>query len=271
MTEQPLVLYEVADNVATIILNRPERLNAWTPELGVAYHDLLERAGADPGVKAIVVTGAGRGFCSGADIGDLEEIKPGRHPEIIDSRNHTFVRSIPKPVIAAINGPAAGMGLMLAAMCDIRFAAAGAKLTTAFARRGLIAEHGLSWLLARMLGPAAALDLLLSGRVIVAEDALELGLVNRVLPADDVLAGAHEYARDLALHCSPTSMAVIKQQVLDDLDRSLAQSYAVADAEMIASLDRPDLSEGVASFVERRPPRFVGLAVAANDRPHRAD
>jgi enoyl-CoA hydratase/carnithine racemase len=215
-----LVLFEREGGVATITLNRPDRLNAWTPELGVAYHDALARAGADSEVRAIVVTGAGRGFCAGADMGDLDAIAPGKHPEIIDARDHTFVRTIPKPVIAAVNGAAAGMGLMLAALCDVRIAAAGAKLTTAFARRGLVAEHGLSWLLTRLIGPAAALDLLLSARVVLAEEALTLGLVNRVVPAGAALAAARE---------------------------------------MIASLDRPDLAEGVASFMDRRPPHFAPL------------
>ncbi len=254
-----LVLYDVAERVATITLNRPDRLNAWTPQLGLAYHDALARAGADAEVRAIVVTGAGRGFCAGADIGDLDEISPGNHPEIIDDRPHTFVRSIPKPVIAAVNGAAAGMGLMLAAMCDLRFAAEGARLTTAFARRGLVAEHGLSWLLTRLVGPAAALDLLLSGRIVLADEACELGLVNRVAPADAMLDAALDYARELATWSSPTSMAVIKRQVHDDLERDLGAAYAAADVAMVASLDRPDLAEGVASFTERRAPRFPPL------------
>jgi enoyl-CoA hydratase/carnithine racemase len=254
-----LVRSSVADGVATITLNRPDRLNAWTPALGLAYHDALAAADADPAVRAIVVTGAGRGFCAGADMGDLEDIAPGRHPEIIDTRDHTFVRSLRKPVIAAVNGAAAGMGLMLAAMCDLRIAAEGVKLTTAFARRGLIAEHGLSWLLVRLVGPAAALDLLLSGRVVLADEALALGLVNRVVAPGEALAAAQAYATELATLSSPTSMAVIKRQVHEDQERDLAAAYAAADEAMYASLDRPDLAEGVASFTERRAPRFAPL------------
>lgn len=253
------VLYNVEDQVATVTFNRPDRLNAWTPQMGLAYHDALERAAGDPVVRAIVVTGAGRGFCAGADFGDLGEIEPGKHPEIIDSRDHTFVRTIPKPVIAAVNGAAAGMGLMLAAMCDIRIAAAGAKLTTAFARRGLIAEHGLSWVLERLVGPANALDLLLSARTILAEEAVQLGLVNRVVPAGEAMPTAQEYAREIATNCSPNSMAVIKRQVLDDLERGLGAAYAAADEAMYKSFDRTDLAEGVASFNERRPPNFPAL------------
>jgi enoyl-CoA hydratase/carnithine racemase len=259
-TGTDLVLYDVHERVATITFNRPDRLNAWTPPLGVAYHDALAAADADPEVRAIVVTGAGRGFCAGADMGDLDEISPGNHPEIIDTRDHTFARSLRKPVIAAVNGAAAGMGLTFAAMCDLRIAAANAKLTTAFARRGLIAEHGLSWLLVRLIGPAAALDLLLSGRVVLAEEAAALGLVNRVVPAGEALAAAQAYAADLAAHCSPTSMAVIKRQVREDQERGLAAAYAAADAAMDVSLDGPDLTEGVASFTEGRPPRFPPLA-----------
>ncbi|MDO8212240.1 enoyl-CoA hydratase-related protein [Conexibacter sp. CPCC 206217] len=257
--DEPLVLYDVAERVATVTLNRPSRLNAWTPQLGLAYHDALARAGADPGVRAIVVTGAGRGFCAGADMGDLNEISPGNHPEIVDDRRHTFVRTLPKPVIAAVNGAAAGMGLMLAAMCDVRIAAEGAKLTTAFARRGLIAEHGLAWLLTRLVGPAAALDLLLSARVVLAEEALQLGLVNRVVGRGEALDAAWAYARELATHSSPASMAVIKRQVQDDLERGLDAAYAAAEEAMYASLDRPDLAEGVASFTERRAPDFPPL------------
>jgi enoyl-CoA hydratase/carnithine racemase len=253
------VLSERRGAVAVITLNRPDRLNAWTPAMGRDYHDALEAAAGDPEVRAIVVTGAGRGFCAGADMDNLAEIGPGNHPPVLDTRPVTFPRQLPKPVIAAVNGACAGLGLQLAVVCDLRFAAAGAKLTTAFARRGLIAEHGLSWTLTRLLGPARALDLLLSARVVTAEEALGIGLVDRVVPAGEALDAALAYAQDLAEHCSPTSMAVIKRQVREDLERDLATGYAVAEVEMRASLDRADLAEGVASFVERRVPRFEPL------------
>jgi enoyl-CoA hydratase/carnithine racemase len=153
----------VADGVAVLTLNRPERLNAWTAELGRAYFDLLEDCAARDDVRAIVVTGAGRGFCAGADMDDLQAIGGDgvdAARSAVDPRPQTFALTIPKPIVAAINGPCAGLGLVHALMCDIRFAADDAKLTTAFSRRGLVAEHGISWILPRLVGPARALDLL---------------------------------------------------------------------------------------------------------------
>src|SRR5215472_3246700 len=248
----------VEDRVATITLSRPERHNAWTPEMGEEYFDHLERAAADPDVRAIVVTGAGKSFCPGADMSGLAEVAAagaapgGRRPQ-------TFPLGIPKPIVAAINGACAGIGLSLALMCDVRFAAAGAKLTTSFSRRGLVAEHGQSWVLPRLVGTARALDLLLSGRVVLAEEALALGLVNFVVPPEELLPAALAYARDLAINASPTSMSVIKRQVLHHADLPLEDALAESNALMAESLRRPDVSEGVASFVERRPPRFAPL------------
>lgn len=257
--EAAVTRYVVEESVATITLDRPERHNAWTSEMGEQYFDHLERAAADPGVRAIVVTGAGRSFCPGLDMGSLGAVASAGSAQG-GSRPQTLPLGIPKPIIAAINGACAGIGLSLALMCDIRFAAAGAKLTTSFARRGLIAEHGTSWLLPRLVGTARALDLLLSARVVLAEEARELGLVNFVVPQDQVLPAALDYARDLARNVSPTSMSVIKRQVLSHVDRPLGEALAESNALMAESLRRPDVAEGVASFVERRPPRFAPLA-----------
>lgn len=252
----------IDDGVAILTLNRPERLNAWTGEMENVYFDLLEELGASADVRAIVVTGAGRGFCAGADIHDLEALGAGVAPEGAheERRAQTFPLTIPKPIIAAINGPCAGIGLVQALMTDIRFAAAGAKLTTAFARRGLVAEHGISWILPRLVGPARALDLLLSGRVVLAEEALELGLVNRVAPGESLLDEALAYARDLATNCSPASMATMKRQVYADLERGVQPALDEADRLMLRSFAAPDFVEGVTSFVERREPRFPALA-----------
>ena len=250
--------YAVEDGVATITLDRPERHNAWTAEMGEQYFDHLERAAADPDVRAIVVTGAGRSFCPGLDMGGLAAVATAGEAEG-GARPQTFALGIPKPVIAAINGACAGIGLSLALMCDIRFAAAGAKLTTSFARRGLVAEHGTSWILPRLVGTAHALDLLFSGRVVLAEEARDLGLVNFVVPPERVLAAALDYARDVARNASPTSMSVIKRQVLRHLDLTLDEAMAESNALMAESLRRPDAAEGVASFVEKRPPRFAPL------------
>ena len=252
------VLYEAKEGVALLTLNRPDRLNAWIPEMVTQYFDLLDRATADRDVRAIVVTGAGRGFCAGADVGALKDITEGEAAWTID-RPQIYALSIPKPIVCAINGACAGLGLVHAVMCDVRFAAAGAKFTTAFVRRGLIAEHGISWMLPRLIGPSRALDLLLSGRVFLAEEAAEMGVVNRVLPADEVLPAAIAYARDLAANCSPSSMATIKQQIYRhvalDVDAALADSNRL----MASTLGSKDFREGVASYLEKRPPRFAPL------------
>ena len=259
-----VVEYALSDGVAVITLNRPDRLNAWTHELSRQYLDHVERAGDDDEVRAIVVTGAGRGFCAGADMDGLSDIGPGNHPEQVDDRPQTLPLTVPKPFIAAINGACAGVGMVIALACDIRFAAPGVKLTTAFARRGLIAEYGISWLLTRLVGPSRALDLLLSGRTLLSEEAAGLGLVDRVIAPEEgnVLDGALAYARELATLSSPTSMAVIKRQVMADLERGLADGYAEAEVLMHESMDGPDLAEGVASFMERRPARFPPLDAA---------
>jgi len=265
-----VVQMQISDGVAVLTLNRPERLNAWTAEMEHAYFTLLEQCANDEHVRAIVVTGAGRGFCAGADMQQLQALGDGTAtasaelPTSGEHRPQTFPLSIPKPVIAALNGACAGIGLVQALMCDLRFAAEGAKLTTAFARRGLVAEHGISWILPRLVGPARALDLLMSGRVVFPEEALELGLVNRVCAPERLLEDTLEYAHELVVNCSPASMATMKAQVYADLQRSLPDALAEADRLMLASFAEPDFVEGVASFVERREPRFAALARRAD-------
>lgn len=257
-----VVLYSVDDGVAVITLNRPERLNAWTAELGAQYFAALDRAEQDPDVAVIVVTGAGKGFCAGADMDLLQGI--GSSVTSDDDtpaasgpgHQHTHALTMVKPVIGAINGAAAGLGLAHALACDLRFAADTAKFTTAFAKRGLIAEHGLSWTLPRLVGPAIALDLLLSSRVVLADEAKELGLVNQVVPADELLSYTLTYAKELARNCSPTSMAVMKYQTYAHPQMSIDDALAESIDLMEASLRRSDFPEGVASFVERREPKF---------------
>jgi enoyl-CoA hydratase/carnithine racemase len=255
-----VVQRQIEDGVALLTLNRPDRLNAWTPEMGRAYFDLLEDCAARDDVRVIVVTGAGRGFCAGADMDNLQSLGDnGAEAQAAerDDRPQAFPLTIPKPIIAAVNGGCAGIGLVLALMCDIRFAADGAKLTTAFSRRGLVAEYGIAWILPRLVGPARALDLLFSGRVVLGDEAAALGLVNRALPADRLLDETLAYARDLAVNASPASMAAMKAQVYADLERPLAKALADADRRMLASFAAPDFREGVASFIERREPRFA--------------
>ena len=257
-----VVLRTIDDGVAMLTLNRPERLNAWTPEMQRVYFDLLDDCAAREDVRVIVVTGAGRGFCAGADMQVLQDIGEGALDEAAsaqDPRPQTFPLGVPKPVIAAINGPCAGIGLVLALMCDVRFAAQEAKITTAFARRGLVAEHGISWMLPRLVGPARALDLLLSARVVLGEEAEQLGLVNRSFPADRVVDEALTYAHDLATNCAPSSMAAMKRQVYGDLERGLDEALSTANELMGESLQGSDFVEGVSSYVERRPPAFTPL------------
>jgi enoyl-CoA hydratase/carnithine racemase len=253
----------VEEGVAVLTLNRPERLNAWTEEMEHLYFGLLAECAESDEVRVVVVTGAGRGFCAGADMQGLQTLGESGVEAMDAARERlpqTFPLSIRKPIIAAINGACAGIGLVQALMCDIRFAAEDAKLTTAFARRGLIAEHGISWMLPRLMGPARALDLLLSARVVLGEEAAALGLVNRAFAREQLLEQTLAYARELAVQCSPASMATIKRQVYADLDRTLPESLAGADELMLESFRAPDFVEGVASFVERREPAFAPLA-----------
>ena len=258
-----VVKRRVENGVALLTLNRPERLNAWTGEMERAYFGLLDDCATSDEVRVIVVTGAGRGFCAGADMDELQAIGEDGLEQAADAhdpRPQTFPLTIPKPIVAAINGACAGIGLVQALMCDIRFAAEGAKITTAFSRRGLVAEHGIAWILPRLVGPARALDLLLSGRVVLGAEAAELGLVNRALAPEALLDETLAYARDLAANCSPTSMARMKRQVYADLERGLADGLDEANRLMVESLTEADFGEGVASFLERREPRFAPIA-----------
>ena len=262
------VLYEVRDTgVAVLTLNRPERMNGWGGGLATAFYERLDDAEADPAVRAIVVTGKGRAFCAGADMGSLNTISTATVDgaggtdvgKLVGARHPHFVMTMRKPVVAAINGACAGMGLTMALVCDVRFAAAGAKFTTSFARRGLIAEYGISWILPRVVGWGTALDLLLSGRVFLADEAAELGLVKEVVPPDELLPRAIGYAEDIAANCAPSSLAVIKQQVYADTMRDVFEASDRAEKLMHESMQRPDFIEGITSFFEKRPPNFPPL------------
>lgn len=274
------ILLAVNDLVATITLNRPEKLNAWTPAMGHSLRRALTVCAADENVRAIVITGAGRGFCAGADMGLLQRIQDGRtdratpaaaQPEQplpaarpgLELASHYgsrfgYLFSVPKPVIAAINGPCAGLGLVFALYCDLRFASMDARFTTSFAQRGLIAEHGIAWLLPRLVGSARALDLLFSARKFDGAEAERIGLVQRAVPADALLKETLAYARDLCDTVSPRSMAVMKAQIWKSLFQDFNQALAVADAEMKQSFASEDFREGIAHFLEKRAPRFSG-------------
>lgn len=272
LEELKVTRYQPDGPVAVITLDRPDRLNAWTGRMHTEYRALLARAAADPGIRVIVVTGAGRGFCAGADTRALEghvargAYDPGTGPDIARpgygvrpefDAEFAYHFGIPKPIVAAVNGPAAGVGFALACYCDIRIAAAGAKLTTAHGRLGLPAEFGLSWLLPRLIGLTRAADLLLSSRVVLAEEAFAMGLVNQVVPVPDVLAEAVAYARTLADEVSPASMAVTKLQMYTDLHGDVASSVEYAHSRLEEMMRGPDFVEGVAALTERRPPAFA--------------
>jgi enoyl-CoA hydratase/carnithine racemase len=262
------------DGVGVVTLSRPARRNAWTGRMHAEYRWVLEAAEADPAVRALVVTGdpEGRAFCAGADAAALSGHveKGGYDPGVVASElarpgygvrpeyDHDFAFhfGMRLPVVAAINGPAAGVGLVLACFCDVRFAAAGAKLTTSAPRLGLPAEYGLSWVLPRLVGIGHAADLLLSSRVVLAEEAAGMGLVNKVLPASELLPHAMAYARALAVEVSPAAVAAAKRQLYADLHGDVGTSVEVSKDLLDAHMRSPDFAEGVAAWSDRRPPRF---------------
>jgi enoyl-CoA hydratase/carnithine racemase len=269
------ILYNVANRVATITLNRPEKLNAWTSVMEREVRSAIAEAEADDGVRVIVLTGAGRGFCAGADMSLLSTVaeqglgeawrtglqnvgsnRDGVRPDF--QKKYSYFPAVAKPLIAAINGPVAGLGLVIALYCDLRFASDSARFGTAFARRGLIAEYGMAWMLPRLVGHANALDLLFSARMIEAPEALRMGLVNQVFPKEAFLEKVMEYAQDLASNVSPRSMRVIKQQIYEAMFQTLGEACETATREMEASLRCEDFKEGVAHFLEKRAPVFTG-------------
>lgn len=257
-TDAQVVDFRNDAGIGIITLNRPEALNAWTFEMGRQYLDVLDQAAHDPAVKVLILTGAGRGFCAGADMGSLKKLIAGERPPA-DSIRADFATepAVPKPVIAAINGPCVGLGLARALYCDVRFLTRGTKLSTAFARRGLPAEDALAWLLPRIVGWSRGLDLLLSARTITSEEALSLGVVNFVV--DDAFAAAMDYAREMVRECSPASLREIKEQIWGGAGSSLSEANQRADELLLAAFQRPDLAEGVMAHLDKRPPNFPPL------------
>jgi len=263
MGEGPNVTYSVDGPLGIVRLDRPERLNAFTYVMIQEIRDAVGRAAADPDVVAVVITGSGRAFSAGLDTGDLTrtteaatvERRPSDDPDELPAL-FSFLLRVGKPVIAAVNGVAAGGGLVLAMASDLRFASDTASFTTAFSKRGLIAEHLTSWLLPRIVGNSRALDLLWSARRFDAEEAYRISFVDRIVPGDALLDEVRTYVTELAATASPRSMAVMKAQVYADWSRSVRDAALAADEQVNASLDHPDAKEGVLSFLERRPPRF---------------
>jgi enoyl-CoA hydratase/carnithine racemase len=270
-------LYNVADRVATITLNRPDKLNAWTGTMEQEVRASMHEAENDANVRVIILTGGGRGFCAGADMSLLGSIaqqglgdqgrdhvlrnsgnggRPGVRPDF--QKKYSYFPSIQKPVIAAVNGPAVGLGFIITLYCDLRFASDSARFGTAFAKRGLIAEYGISWMLPRLIGPANAMDMLFSARLVDASEALRMGLVNQVFPQDSFMRSVYAYAKDLANNVSPRSLRVIKEQVYNGMFQTLSEAFDGAEQEMVKSLQCEDFKEGVAHFLEKRSPAFTG-------------
>jgi enoyl-CoA hydratase/carnithine racemase len=261
--DAPLVLSDLDDaGLLTLTLNRPEVLNAWIPPMQTALFDAMDAATDDPDVRVILLTGAGRGFCPGADMRYLADVAAGSSLGSAaerETRPITHAMSIPKPIVCAINGACAGIGLAVAMSCDIRFASTDAKLTTAFAKLGLVAEHGLSWTLPQACGYATARDLLLTARRITGDEAAALGVVHAALPADELMDHSRAFARSLAVHSSPLSLATMKWQLARTPFQTADQALRDANALMAQTTSGPDLAEGVGAFTDRRDPSFAPL------------
>ncbi len=258
---------EIADGIAILTLNRPHRMNAWTGRMHTEYRWCLQQLDADATVRVIIVTGAGRGFCVGGDVEALaghvrkggydagtpaQLARPGYGVAAEFEASFAYQFGLSKPVLAAMNGPAAGVGLALACFADLRFAAAGARFTTAHGKLNLPAEYGLSWLLPRMIGLTRANELLLSSRVFSAEEALSMGLVNEVHPPEKVLAATQDYARNLIASVSPNSLRQTRWQIYRDLHRDVASSVANSESLIKDMMREADYAEGVAAFLEKR-------------------
>jgi enoyl-CoA hydratase/carnithine racemase len=264
------LLYAVDGPVATITLNRPDRMNALTRTLEAELRTAIEAGGRDPAIRAIVLTGAGRAFCAGMDMEALEVLPPEdiqaeewMRPYDMNRRadyqtRYSYFPAAPKPIVCAINGACAGLGLVMALYSDFRIASDKAVIATAFAKRGLIAEHGIAWMLPRVVGHAHATDLLLTSRKVDAREALSMGLVQRVVAPDALLPAALALAQSLSSEVSPRSVQVMKRQLWEAPYQALGDAIALANAEMVQSLRSEDFKEGVAHFVERRPARFTG-------------
>lgn len=267
--------FAVEDRIATLTLHRPERLNSWTGRMHTEYRHLLARAEEDPEVRAVIVTGSGRGFCAGADTSALEShverggydpgtpedlARPGYGVRPEFDADFAFQFGMKKPIIAAINGPAAGVGFVIACYADLRFAVPGAKLTTAHGKLNLPAEYGLSWLLPRLIGLTRANDLLLSSRIFLSDEAMELGLLNGLFPADELMPRTLEYVRRLLDSVSPGSLAASKRQIYTDQHRDVGASVGEANALIAEMMKSADYREAVAAWREKRPPNWRGEA-----------
>lgn len=273
------ILYEVDGPVATIKLNRPDRLNALTRRMLAELKHALAAAEKDESVVGMILTGEGRGFCAGMDMQALSALgEAGGTSSRVDEDygldanpgdpdmgedfqiSHAYMLSIRKPILAAVNGPCAGLGFVIAMLCDMRFVAEEAVMTASFSQRGLIAEYGLSWILPRVASPSVALDILWSSRKVRGAEAKELGIANRVCKAEDVVGEARAYLEDLAANAAPMSLMIMKQQVYRHLNMPLGPSLEETIQLIAESTARDDFKEGVAAYLEQRPPQFAKVA-----------
>ncbi len=265
------ILYGVSERVATVTLHRPDRLNAWTAQMEQEVNDAVRQAAADDGVRAILLTGAGRGFCAGADMSLLSGLAGSGDPwaATVDvplgdgirrdfQKKYVWLLSVPKPILAAINGPAVGLGFVIPLYCDLRIASEAASFATIFSKRGLVAEYGLAWMLPRLVGLGNALDLLFTSRRIDAREALRLGLVQRVLPEEGFLEAAQGLARELAAGVSPRSLRIMKRQIYEAQFQGLGEAVDLAFEETLGCFATEDFREGVAHYLEKRAPAFTG-------------
>ena len=247
-----------ADGVAVLTLNRPDRRNAWNAELEHRYFELLDELDADDRVRVAVLTGSGESFCPGIDTARLEQAA-GTSLSQDGRRSPLTPWAFRKPIVAAINGGCAGVGLVQALLCDVRFVANGARMATSFSRRGLAGEYGITWLLPRMIGLPRANELLVSGRTVEAQEAVALGLAHFAVAREELLELAIAYAGELAAQCAPTSMALLRHQLHLDVDSDLASALGRSYKAMAFTVADEDLAEGVASLVEKRAPEFRAL------------
>lgn len=288
MSDENEVLYDVKDRIATVTLNRPDRMNSVNDTLPGNIAKAMVKAAVDPGVRAIILTGAGRAFCAGADIARLQQSStttmgtrppppaddptvlpaiasgfgPDLGPQFADIRRYSYFMRIGKPVIAALNGATAGLGFVMALCADMRFATDKMVFTTAFAQRGLIAEHGIAWLLPRLVGPSNAIDLLMSARRVSSQEAKEMGLVNKIFPQETFMQNVRDYARILTDTVSPHSVAVVKAQVWKSMHETYIENLVESDRQLVMNHSFPDRKEGVGHFVEKRPANFPNLPKA---------
>ena len=270
------VIYSVEQGVAVVTLNRPDRLNAMTLIMAGEIRAAMQQASDDDEVRVIVLTGAGRGFCAGADAARLQgrvsgiaveeeealpftgAIEGGLDLPQAFAAKYAWIATVPKPVIAAVNGPAVGVGMVLPMFADIRFASDTARFGTAFSKRGLVPEYGLGWLLPRLIQPSKAFDLLYTARLVDADEAVDMGLVDKVFPTNELLPAVMDYARELATAVSPRSNRVVKRMVYQGLDQGFDSAMEQCLADMADAQKSDDFKEGIAAWKDKRVPIFTG-------------